>query len=252
MASQRYKYRIVRCSSRFSRKFGDSSFTVSFSDDDLMHNVTSVSIINCTLAHVFYNITESNNRLQYVSSNILYTLDIEPGMYTTTQLTTIIENHYDINTGGTITFTQDTNTSKLSFVATIPLNIFTLPNSTIAPFLGHTEPFNNDVLNGSFANIPNLQGVQNIYVNCPEINQGNSLVSSATLYTNSILSIPVKVGYGSIITYDAHGSDFIDRFEYSKPIDMGSLTFTLYDENNNVLKYPPNHPFTLILKIYIT
>ena len=119
-----------------------------------------LSVQNVSIPYSFYNVNESNNKIEYILNSQLYTVNIPSSNYNVNQF---IEYLSSVMTNFTITYSSKTN--KITFVHNA-LNFTLLSSSTCYKILGFKEGINYTSNNVSLTSVScvNMMTVNSIFV----------------------------------------------------------------------------------------
>jgi hypothetical protein len=217
----------VTLNSRFGKQSRYSTSKVVFDFNNLYvpkkHHL-HISLVSATIPYSFYTINNSNNKLMYTINAETYTLYIDPGNYSISQLTTYL--NANLITG--LTCTYDSIRNKMTFSASTG---FTFDiSSTALRMMGITTyvSVSNKITS---TNCVNLQTIQYINVRT-NFKTGNFTCDQ--LYLQTLLcSIPVSNHIpNSNIIYQHQGNVFtIDL--YTNTLD--NFTIALFDQDDNYI-----------------
>ena len=199
-----------------------------------------LSVQNVSIPYSFYNVNESNNKIEYIIFTQLYTVTIPPSNYNINQF---IEYLSSVMTDFKITYSSKTN--KITFVNNM-INFTFLSSSTCYKILGFKEGINYTSSNVSLTsvNCVNMMTVNSIFVlsNLMTYNISSSLPNSQ----NVLCQVLVNNAPNSIIqcsnTNHFRTNLFINR--------LSNINLKLVDEYNNAINlYGLNFIVTLQLDI---
>ena len=236
-----------------------SEFTINLSNEYALRECTHFWVQYVTMPHVFNNITNSNNVLDFQASTNVPPLTINGsviipvGQYNITQLLNEINTQINAQlvamVGASVTFTLNVITSKIE-VSFIGITIFSLfsGGSSMSQSIGLTDNIVTSSSPALFQNIPSLSGPNMIYLHCKEVNLANTILSINTP-VSSFASIPVTVPYLGTIVYDAKGSN-IDLIMFKGFRDMSNITVKIRSQSGEILQLGDNHEIIIVFKIF--
>jgi len=258
LKNARYKYVRVFSGDTLSQVGNtNSNFIAQLYNDTNLGRVREFTIQSACIPNVFPNIKGLQLTISYVPlvgppSEV--NVGVLDGQYTTAQLMASLKNEIDavLPVGSTITFTQDPISNKIIFTTTnlTSIEFFDIvsnPFSTLAPKLGITTT-QAPATNGVFDSIPSLAGEQYVFINSQTLNLAKTRLSNG-LGVSAIVSVPINVPYGQNIYYQNSGDETNDVI-FNAPTDLTSINITLRNQDGSIPELPPNHPMTLILKVF--
>lgn len=203
---------------------------------------THVEVINAQIPYSFYNISYTNNQLNYFinsSPGVLYSINVPYGNYNITQLIAQLTVSFLQNGGVVMQITYNKITGRLLFNSSVEISINTFDNtyssgSSIYQILGFSEnliyPTIGKVLYSPFPS--NLIPMEKIRI-CSQILSTN-LVDKLTLNAvNIIASIPVTSPPFSMIQYENTGR----RKSILKTRSIDNIDIRILDQENNPLNF---------------
>jgi len=156
-----------------------------------------LSVQNISIPYSFYNVNDSNNKIEYIIFTQLYTVTIPPSNYNINQF---IEYLSTAMTNFTITYSSRTNKITFSHNA---FNFTLLSSSTCYKILGFKEGVNYTSNNVSLTsvNCVNMMTVNSIFVlsNLMTYNISSSLPNSQMYYVKCLLIMHLIQLYNILI-----------------------------------------------------
>ena len=244
----------------------NTAFTVSFSNDSTLQNISKMFIQSVCFPHVIYNIrTGINDTLIGTTDGVSFDeIVIAEGWYDIDQLITVLEAEIEANKSGTATITLDDNTCKLNFLYTGD-NYQLLAKgkeasagyggsavSNLSPNIGI---INNTALSASYdADCPpDLRGVKQVFLHSRTIYAGRAVGhhvdTNESLNLSSVLAIPVDASFKQYQhfrpTTETEGSTIFPREK-----NFSQLEFRLRDEDGNLLDICDNYKILINILAY--
>jgi hypothetical protein len=237
---------LLRISSA-DRKANESynKFTVHMgSESPEIQAVKKVTLSTLIFNNNHYNINPSNNLLSYKLNGQDKSLAVPPGFYTTTTLVAALSVLEPL-----IVITQDAVTGRLVF--TNPdFQLFSeseSTQSTLSPHLGITTTSLPNSVSVSADTIPDLNGLDLIFIKSSKLAQGN-LIDSDENNHNYLASIPVVATFGTNnVYYETHVSE-VSGITYKAPKNLSNIDIELVDHRHRPVYLQSD--VILILKIY--
>jgi len=233
------------------------------SNETSLHGIRSVWVQSVSVPNVFYNIDTHNNEFRFNYGVSAHQITVPPGFYTIADLIANLETQIDLSIApDTVTIVLDNITKKLTLTFTNPTaQIFSTDTqpiaSTLAPFLGFTVTTAAALSVATADEMPNLSGEEMIFLHSKDINGGNTTISTAgkngSASTNrnisTFCSIPVKVPFLNVISYESVGSD-IDHINLEGARDMANISIKLRSSDGRLLHLGDNHELIIVLKVF--
>lgn len=257
-------HNLLRVSSDFktANSESNSNFFVSYNNVQLLQGITRCVMKSAEIPNVFYNISDKgynfyntgNNTMTYIDPlNVSVSFSINPGQYTLAQLIAQINLFlFSVYTPyGSVSLYLNPLTQKIEIINTSGQS-FGISLSTISPYLGMLSvvPWTTSSL-VFFAGMPNLSGLQEIYVTSQKISDcSNMVVASNTMYP-VILNIQIDKPFGQYIHYASQHPE-IDDIEYpsiSQGTNIQLVDIQLRDRWGNIVDLQ-GLPFNIIIKCY--
>ena len=184
-----------------------------------------LSVQNVSIPYSFYNVNESNNKIEYILNSQLYTIYINSSNYNINQF---IEYLSSTMTDFTITYSSRTN--KITFIHNA-FNFTLLSSSTCYKILGFKENINYTSNNYSLTSINcvNMMTVNSIFVlsNLMTYNISSSLPNSQNVLCQVLVNSPPN----SIIHY-SNTNHFRTNLFINR---LTNINLKLVDEYNNAI-----------------
>lgn len=207
----------------------------------LQDEVAYINLKDAVIPYSFYNVNNTNNKLNYIQNSINYSLTLINGYYNVNTLKTHLLELLGLN--WTINYISKLN--KYEFIHT--LNNFTFLNSsTCFELLG----FKNDLsysstsLKLTSSICCNTFTIKNIYVSSDNFIL-NNVDSNNHNRSNIVCSIPVRGLYNSILFYEDSSKHLVYKLD-----NIVNLHVKLTDQDNNLLDMNDIH-YTLTIEITI-
>lgn len=257
LSDTRFTFIRISNRNRLPSSVSASDFDISLGEDVQLMGAKNFWVHMCSLPHVFPNIYEGINDLTFNfdngSSTGSGTVTVDPGQYTTAEVLSEIKTQIDAAaTPGTITFTQDSNTSLVSFTTSgiTTIDLFSSdddPLSTLSYPIGLTDSIL-AATTGTFSYAPALQGEKMVFLHSPQIIPCQTRLSNGHC-VSSFVSIPIKVNYREEIIYESRGSE-VDRcvFNHEKPLI--NMNIKLRAEDGRILDVGENQEIIIVLKVF--
>ena len=254
MADPESLFRFVRINSKNRVQGTPNNFTVDLSQDQTTHKVAEVHIMSASVINNFYNIVAEISGIVTIGSvGGLNVFSIPEGFYNTTQLLAELKAQMDaFYAPNTITFTQSPTTNKITYTMVGENMSFVSVSdnalSTAAPKLG-INITTASALSGTFDQTPALNGVEHVYIQSSKINPSGNIRSQQGTFDATFLSMPVRVPYGSLITYQAQAAHQ-EQINYNSARDLSIIDIRLTDDDGRLLNIGENHEVVIVLKFF--
>lgn len=196
---------LIRSADRLSSSNSSADFQVKFSQTifiPIPDQLSSVSLVYASIPNTIYNITSSNNSINWNDGSSTLTTTIPVGSYSSSTLSSTLATAMTTSSSGhgnltiTISFSTLTYFFTISAGSNFTLN-FNSASTTMASILG----FNKSSLSGSSSYtgtvVPSIFAPQHLEIRITELSKPN--YSSAEC--NYSFLIPVPVNSGNFIEY---------------------------------------------------
>ena len=256
---------LVKVSSedRDPESISSSDFIVSYNNAPCMANINRLAIKNIIVPNVFYNINNTgynrfntgNNELfiKNITTNVPFSIGINPGNYTISQLITEINTLLSASGAG-LSVTEDAVTKKLKFTSSGDLFAYSTDN--MGGYLGMIKPppFTGlGVLVYTLEGFPNLSGVKEIYIGSQRMSDGSHMVIPFGSTLPIIAAVPITVGFGEFETYISPNIELDEIVfpSYSAGSNLRTIDIQIRDNFGNILD-TGNLPTTITFKSFHT
>jgi hypothetical protein len=216
------------------------------------------------IPNVFYNIAATGYNFANTGNNVFYWTNstgtnistvVPPGQYTLVDLLAVINAtlllYYPL--GNTILKINSAK-QKVYLENTSGMSIGVFASGTISPYLGITVDFPwNSALGRTASGLPNLSGIQEVYVTSQKISDCSNMVVAANTMFPVILKIQIDKPFGEFVHYASQHPE-IDDIEYpslTQGTNLQLVDIQLRDRWGNILDLQ-GMPFNLIVKCYHT
>jgi hypothetical protein len=200
-----------------------------------------ISIKNAVIPYSFYNVNNTNNKLNYVVDGVNYTIYLIVGNYNVNTL----KSHLIELVGNSFVITYISKTNKFIFTHSTDDFIF-LSTSNCFEILGFKDNYNYSSFNLSLTSTIsiNLFTIKNIYV-CSDNFILNNIDSNNHNKSNIICSIPVNGSMNSILFYEDNTKHLVYKLG-----NIQNLRLTLTDEDGELIDFNDVH-YSITLEITI-
>jgi hypothetical protein len=217
-------------------------------NDPTISQIHSIALKSASIPNTEGNITLANNSFTFSTGGVPATIPLLTGNYTiATLINSLVTSAQGVAVGMGITV--DPISGRLEFTFGISSRLLsTAEGNKLAETLGINLGSLIDVPVFLVEYLPNLIGLENIYIACNELSGGDYMIDSALGQLNVFAHIPVSVPFGSIQHYltNDQQSDLI-KFPADRNLDY--LTIILYDDRGLVVDLQGLN-WQMILKIY--
>lgn len=228
-----YKYKILKVSSADKIRSTDTNSDFHIDISKVTHDATQrcigVSLIECAFENFIYNVRTGVNDVfsfeESGQSRVNITFPV--GHYNLSEV--IIYLTAQINSGlvtGSVVITQNTYNKKLVLTFTgTTAKVLVDGISTISNTLGFytsTVSFSSSI---EAEYLFRLNGVQQAYLNCPQLSRGHLIDSALNNRRDVISVIPVNAGFGETVFYSNPNHN--DRITWKNFTTLSELHFKL-------------------------
>lgn len=226
-----------------------SNMVIKFdANNPLISQIHSIVFKSCGIPNAQPNIDYTNNIFTYSINNVVGSITIPSGNYTmATLISTLTSSPQAIAIGMTIVV--DPITRRLEFFFTVATRLLSISEGNImATVLGISDGSTADVWSWLSHNLPNLIGLENVYIACNELSGGDYLIDSALGQLNVFTHIPITVPFGTLQHYTSPDQD-LDMLLFPSDRTLDNLTIKLYDDRGKILDLQ-GLDWQCILKVY--
>ena len=241
---------LVKVSSedRDPESISSSDFIVSYNNAPCMANINRLAIKNIIVPNVFYNINDTGYNIQNsgnstlfiknITTGLNFSIGINAGNYTISQLITEINTLLSLSGGG-VSVSEDAVTKKLKFTSGSG-DLFAYSTDGMGSYLGMIKPPSFDgagVLVYNLEGFPNLSGVKEIYISSARMSDGSHLVLPFGSTLPVIAAVPITVAFGEFQTYIAPNIELDEIVfpSYSAGSSLRTIDIQVRDTFGNVL-----------------
>ena len=226
-----------------------SKFVIKYdANDPTLSKIHSIALKSASIPNSEYNVTLANNSFTFSTGGVSSTIPLLIGNYTiATLITALVTSAQGIAVGMGITI--NTVTGKLEFT-------FTTPSRLLTDDEGNKLAITTGILKGSLIDVPvfevvglpNLIGLENIYIACTELSGGDYFIDAALGQLNVFAHIPVSVPFGQIQQY-LTADQMSDTIKFVADRNLDYLSIALYDDRGLVIDLQ-GLEWSMHLKIY--
>lgn len=228
--------------------FSSSDFRLDFNLNipDLI-KVHSIVLKSCSIPNTEYNINSSNNTFSFIAGLDETTIVIPYGNYTiNTLLATLMDSPQAEFYGMTIQVAQPSG--KLQFTTNTNIQLLNAEQgNAMAKVLGiltNSPPTSNYIVDG----LPNLLGLQNIYIVSQTLSAGIGMIDSGLNQIAVFSQIPMTVPFGSVNHYTSP-EEQSDEIFFPSDRTIGEIDLTLYNDLGRIIDLH-GLDWSMIIKIY--
>lgn len=222
-------------------------FTVTLGNGPDTRECVKMSVLNVALLHEFYNVGlfGDDNKLRITVGVTNHDIVVPAGWYNVVNiastLTTLINAAI---TPQTVTIVQNPTTYKFTFTFSTTVTI-SYDNSTLRQQIGLYDNMTGSTL--TMARIPNLAGIQRIFINSRKI-ASNNLIKTTGEQISTLLVVPVTSPFGSMINYEVKDLNASSITHMYNPKNVSVIDFTITDDNGRAL--PMSFPLLMTIRCY--
>ena len=242
--------RLLRISSKDRSSQSPSQYNIDFNtNDNDLHQIKRITLKSVIIPNTQYNITHHNNMLYLPTTLTDATHYVIPvGQYTTDQLITALKEVIDDNIAPeTVDITQDCLTHKLTFALTDGYMDVVKSMNPMAYVLG-IETTKIDVNSYTCDNLPNLSGLNHIYISSQALSNHTQMITHDKKKQNVFADITMKVCFGQT-QYTDEDTNSLDYVVFHSRKNISRLDIKLMDEHNNELDLN-GRDWTLVFRVY--
>lgn len=226
-----------------------SKMVINFnSNDPNLSQVHSIALKSASIPNSQYNILAPNNVFTFETLAVPFSITLTEGNYTiSTLIAALIADAVAIAVGMAIIV--DPITGRLQFTFTTNSQLLTIDEgNAMGNILGIRVGSLVDVASFLADSLPNLIGLENIYIACTELSGGDYLIDALLGQLNIFAHIPVDVSFGRIQHY-ATSDEESDLIDFPSDRTLDSLSITLYNDRGQNIDLS-GLDWQMILKVY--
>lgn len=210
--------------------------------------IHSIVFKSCSIPNAQPNIDSTNNTFIFSTGGLNYSINILGGNYNMTNLiSTLVSHPFAIAVGMAIVV--DPISRRLEFSFTVPSRLLsTTQGNRMATILGIGDGSSVDLSTWLAPNLPNLIGLENVYISCTELSGGDYLIDSALGQLNVYNNVQITVPFGTIQHYSSNDQD-LDMILFPSDRNLDNLTIKLYDDRGRIIDLQ-GLDWQMILKVY--
>lgn len=226
---------ILKINSRESNyKVTTNPIQVSYNNTGNSSLIQKIVVKGASIPNVFYNITNSSNKLAFSTDLDIFYLTFPVGNYTINSLMTYFNSSYQSGMSQ-VTLSFNTFLNKLEINSPASTGVFISSDSTMFHIIGLKAGNDFAFINGltTMLYMPDLSGIRNIYAETSFSNM-NCLDSKGHKSYGAF--IPVDQPFGSVIHYINQEQDLNDIYRskmYSQ--NLSTIEIGLRDVEGNLL-----------------
>jgi hypothetical protein len=228
--------------------YNNNSITTNY---DIYHNVIGFRLIKASIRHSPYNVNSTNNIIKYTRSGTEYTVTINPGLYTLSELANVFQTTSASNNAQYTTYTDSGGTFTVTFLDSNSTSstvnkglVFKIQHSAS----DYTINWNRDNITRGAAKL--LGFIPGDITSSSNIVHSNKIPDLSSHYVDLVIPeipsitckrnsngkdiierIQLDSNHGEYIHHDIESHDF-QSTQYFLPISLSRLTIQLYSENN--------------------
>lgn len=227
----KHKNHVLHIDSKNRTSGSHEDFVVHLNENDF-HEAKYVQLKDISFPNTMYNITSSNNELNWVDGNTVeYSLLVPVGYYTADELASYINAETSTNatyTNSTIQFTNNrkTRTFTISNTATFHL----LPTSTILDIIGFPNPSVVNVSIHTGTQPYNMLTTKYVHVLSSKLAEHDSMITSSNVKYPVIATIPVNAPFGYLISKSEEKTS-ADESRHNSNVNLSTIDIKLVDDD---------------------
>jgi hypothetical protein len=210
--------------------------------------IHSIAFKSCGIPNTENNIDLTNNSFTFSTGGVSVSIPLLAGNYTiNTLIAALVTSAQAIVVGMGIVIDQPTGRLEFSFTTASRL-LSTADGNKLASTLGIGSGSLIDIPVWLAPDLPNLIGLQNIYIACNELSGGDYMIDSALGQLNVFSHVPVSVPFGTIQHYISNDQES-DLLLFPADRNLDQLTIKLYDDRGQIIDLQ-GLEWQMILKLY--
>lgn len=229
-------------------KYTSSDFRLDFNLNipDLI-KVHSIVLKSCSIPNTEYNINNTNYTFSFIAGLDETTIVLPYGNYTiNTLIAAIMDSPQGIFYGMTIQVAQPSG--KLQFTTNTNIQLLNAEQgnamANVLGILTNSPPTSNYIVDG----LPNLLGLQNIYIVSQTLSGGVAMIDSELNQIAVFSQIPMTVPFGNVNHYTSP-EEQSDEIFFPSDRTIGEIDLTLYNDMGRIIDLH-GLEWSMIIKIY--
>ena len=210
--------------------------------------IHSIAFKSCGIPNTVNNVDLTNNTFTFSTGGVPSNIILLAGNYTMTSLiNALVTSTVGISVG--LAIVVDQPSGRLEFSFTVPSRLLsTAEGNSLATTLGINNGSLIDVPVFLVEYLPNLIGLENIYISCNELSGGDYMIDAKLGQLNIFAHVPVSVPFGTIQHYNSNDQES-DLLLFPADRNLDQLTIKLYDDRGLILDLQ-GLEWQMILKVY--
>tara|TARA_R110000787_G_scaffold63350_2_gene142672 strand:+ start:635 stop:1369 length:735 start_codon:yes stop_codon:yes gene_type:complete len=239
----------VSISSRHATIRDSGAFTMNMGNTTFAEKTKAIIPISATITNIFPNIKSDYTITVPFGGGV-----VAKGQYTLAELAAAFETAISL-VDVTVNVTSDKkiqvlNSSGDSATIEIPEPLALQIGFGTGSSTSYTMALN-PAASETASHLPNLSGEQVVHIECDRLGHANMVHGRDGKLNDVIVTIPLHdtpYGFTKTVTTGDVNSYSI---QYREPTSMSStMQFRILDSEMEILEYPPNHHFEMIMKIH--
>lgn len=226
-----------------------SNMTIKFdANNPTISQIHSIAFKTCSIPNTVNNVDTTNNSFTFSTGGVPSTIPLLAGNYTMiTLINALVTSAQAIVVGMGITIDQPTG--RLEFTFTTPSRLLsTADGNLLATTLGIKNGSLIDVPVFLVENLPNLIGLENVYISCNELSGGDYMIDANLGQLNVFAHVPISVAFGTIQHYISPDQES-DLILFPADRNLDQMTIKLYDDRGKIINLQ-GLEWQMILKVY--
>lgn len=226
-----------------------SDFTISFGNSPGVQSVKRVVVKQISIPNTVYNINPNNNQFQYKTATSITIVTVPVGQYSISQFKTAFESALS---GVGMTIDLNNITKKYEFATTTPIEYLSLAEGNLmGDVLGIQTGSGADVGTFSANGLPNLSGLNEVYIQSNKLADNSNMISSANQATPVIACVPLTSEFGGYTHY-LSSHDILDEVQYASQRlgkNLQQIDIKIVDRDGNIVDLH-GLEFEMVLKMF--
>ena len=226
------KNHILHIDSKNRSSGTNENFVVHLNENEL-HEAKYVQLKDISFANTMYNITNSNNQLNWIDhDNLSYSLTVPVGFYTADELASYITTETSTNaifSEGILQVVNNTKTRTFTIIFWGTRSCL-LTSSTILNVMGFPNPSQTKIASHTGTQPYNMLVTKYVHILSSKLAECDAMVSSNGKKYPVIATVPVNSPFGYIVSRSEE-KDSSDESYHNSNVNLSSIDIRLVDDN---------------------
>lgn len=223
------------------QSISNSDFQFNFGNGDTVQGTNRIIVKSIDIPNVFYNLRNdpfaNKTEFVYKIAGVPTTITLKEGQYDELSLIDALQTNVTLAALG-LAIVVDNITGKFKFTTTTAIEFISLADGNgMAVVLGILTGSGSDVMAFDSEGLPDLSGVQEVYITSTELADGSNLVTNDGLTFSVLAHIPITVPFADIEHWRAFDADLeeITYLSYDSGKTIRDVGIQIRDRHGDIL-----------------